>query len=69
MTTTIREANNFSEVSKEEIVASAKVTVNNLYEVLENCQAEKESRQISGCIYLLETALYGESSQNPFVKI
>lgn len=61
--------NNFDDVSKEQLVASAKVTVNNLYEVLENCQTEQESRQISGCIYLLETSLFGESNQNPFVKI
>jgi hypothetical protein len=69
MTTATTRENNFNEVSKEQLVASAKVTVNNLYEVLENCQTERESKQISGCIYLLETSLFGESSQNPFVKI
>ena len=69
MTTVIERENDFSAVSKQELVASAQVTVNNLYEVLENCQSEKASRQISGCLYLLETALYGESNQNPFVKI
>ena len=66
--TTIKE-NIFDGISKEKLVASAKVTVNNLYEVLENCQTEQESKQISGCIYLLETSLFGESRQNPFVKI
>lgn len=69
MTNTITKEIDFNEVSKENLVASAKVTVNNLYEVLENCQTEQESKQISGCIYLLETSLFGESYQNPFVKI
>lgn len=69
MKTEITREIDFNEVSKENLIASAKVTVNNLYEVLENCQTEKESKQISGCIYLLETSMFGESSQNPFVKI
>lgn len=69
MKTATTKENDFNGVSKKKLVASAKVTVNNLYEVLENCQTELESKKVSGCIYLLETSLYGESSQNPFVKI
>lgn len=59
----------FGNVSKIDLVRSALVAINNLYEVLENCNSELESKKVSGCIYLLETSLYGESSQDPFVKI
>ncbi len=61
--------NDFIKVSKNELLQASLVTINNLYEVLENCNSEKESNKVAGCLYLLETALYGESSQNPFVKI
>ena len=59
----------FGNVSKIDLVRSALVAINNLYEVLENCNSELESKKVSVCIYLLETSLYGESSQDPFVKI
>lgn len=61
--------NDFSNVMKDELILSVLLTINNLYEILEKCDSEKQSHQVSSCIYLLETSLYAESSQNPFVKI
>ena len=61
--------NNFSKVSKNRLGTATLLTINNLYEVLENCQSEKEHGKVSGCIYLLEMALYDRSSVDPFVNL
>lgn len=58
---------NSDDVNK--LVHAARLTLNNLYEVLETCSTDQESRKISGSIYLLEESLYGQSNMNPFVQI
>jgi len=53
----------------KKLVHAARLTLNNLYEVLEVCSSDQESQKISGSIYLLEQSLYGQSNMNPFVQV
>ncbi len=51
------------------LVASVHKTLRNLYEVLEMCSTDRESKKIVGSIYMLETGLYGKSQMNPFTDV
>ena len=59
----------FNSEDVNKLVHAARLTVNNLYEVLEACSTDLEARKISGSIYLLEESLYGQSNMNPFVQV
>lgn len=59
----------FSSEDVNKLVHAARLTVNNLYEVLEACSTDQEAQKISGSIYLLEESLYGQSNMNPFVQV
>lgn len=51
------------------LIASVHKTLSNLYEVLEMCSTDRESKKIAGSIYMLETGLYGKSQMNPFTDV